>query len=279
VRCVAEMLGDGERRQPCSPARARRLVHLAEDKRGAPEHAGLSQLEQQFVTLTRALANAGEHRDAGVAFDRGADQLHDQHRLADPGAAEHRGLPACDKRRQQVDNLDSGVKNLARAALAVERRRLRVDRCALDMGRQIRAMVDRLPNRIEQTPEHRLANRCTDRCAQGANPGTAPEPGGAAKRHDPHHRRTQVLLHLSDERRAEIPIDRYSIGDRRQDSSRESDIDDRAMDRSYTAQGRIRLERRHRNRHSLQAHGSHCTIADSSTAALIQLNASSRSRA
>ena len=56
----------------------------------------------------------------GMALDRGADQLHDQHGLADPGAAEHRGLAALDQRRQQVDDLDAGVKHLARAAERVQ---------------------------------------------------------------------------------------------------------------------------------------------------------------
>ena len=41
VRRVAEMLGDGERRQAGPPARAGRLVHLAEDQSGPFEHAGL----------------------------------------------------------------------------------------------------------------------------------------------------------------------------------------------------------------------------------------------
>src|ERR1700757_4075446 len=141
------MLGDGERRKSGSPARARRLVHLAEDQRGAREDTGLAEFEQQLVPLTRALAYPGEHGDAGGSLDGGPNQLHDQYGLAAPGAAEHRGLPAGDQRRQQVYNLDPGVKDLARAALAVERRRWRVDRRALDIGRQIGALGDWVPRR------------------------------------------------------------------------------------------------------------------------------------
>jgi len=96
---VAEILGDGECRQPRPPARTRRLVHLAKDQRGAREHTGLAEFEQQLVPLARALADTGKHRNAGVALDRGADQFHDQHGLADPGAAEHCCLPAGDQRR------------------------------------------------------------------------------------------------------------------------------------------------------------------------------------
>ena len=64
VRAVAEILGDGQRRQARAPARAGRLVHLAEDQRGALQHARLPELEQQLVALARALADAGEDRDA-----------------------------------------------------------------------------------------------------------------------------------------------------------------------------------------------------------------------
>jgi hypothetical protein len=134
-------------------------------------------------------------------------------------------------------------------------------------------MVDWLADRVEESSQNSVTNRCADRCAQGADPRSTPEPGSAAQRHNPHPRRPQMLLHFCDKRRAEIPVDRNGIIDRRQDAARERDIDDRTVDRSYAAQGHIRIERLHRNRHSLKAHGSHHTVADSSAAALIQLNA------
>src|SRR5689334_1495268 len=119
------MLGYRERSEPGPPARAGRLVHLAKDECGALKHAGLPEFEHQLVPLTRALAYAGKNRDAGVSLDRGADQLHDQHGLADPRPPEHCGLAARDQRRQQVDNLDPGMKYLTRTALAAERWRRR----------------------------------------------------------------------------------------------------------------------------------------------------------
>src|SRR3546814_4222993 len=57
---VAEMLGDGQGSQAGAPARARRLVHLAEHQRGAWQHAGLAQLQQQFMALARPLADRSE---------------------------------------------------------------------------------------------------------------------------------------------------------------------------------------------------------------------------
>src|SRR3546814_16875865 len=92
------MLGDGERRQTRPPTRARRLIHLPEDERGAFEHTRLPELKQQLMALTRALTDAGEDRDAGVPLDRRADQLHDQDGLADTGPAEHGGLRSEERR-------------------------------------------------------------------------------------------------------------------------------------------------------------------------------------
>ena len=107
---VPEILGDGERGEADAPARAGRLVHLAEDQHRPSEDAGAPHFEQHLVALARALADAGEHRDAAVGLDHGADQLHDQDGLADAGAAEHPGLAATGQRRQQVDDLDPGLE-------------------------------------------------------------------------------------------------------------------------------------------------------------------------
>ena len=60
---VAKILRDRKRRQPGPPAGAGRLVHLPEYERGAREHAGLPEFEQQLVPLARALANPSENRN------------------------------------------------------------------------------------------------------------------------------------------------------------------------------------------------------------------------
>ena len=232
VRRVAEMLGDGERRQAGPPARAGRLVHLAEDERGAFEHAGLPEFEQQLVPLARALADAGEHRDAGMALDRGADQLHDEHGLADPGAAEHRGLAAGDERREQIDHLDPGMENLARAALAIERRCRRMDRPAFDVRRQRRTTIHGLADRVEQPPEHRVADRRADRCPEGARSGATPQPGCAVQSHGAHGYEVKMLLNFSYQRTALIAFNFDALINGRQNSGGKTHIDNRAMDGS-----------------------------------------------
>ena len=113
---VAKILRDCQSCQAGPPARSRRFVHLSEDERGARKHAGLLEFEQQFVPLARALADPGENRNAGMPFDSGADQLHDQHGLADARAAEHGRLAAFYERCQQIDDLDAGVKYLKRGS-------------------------------------------------------------------------------------------------------------------------------------------------------------------
>ena len=54
--------------------------------------------------------DAGEHRVAAVAAGDTSDQLGQNHRLAETGTAEQSRLTTANKRRQQVDNLDPGLK-------------------------------------------------------------------------------------------------------------------------------------------------------------------------
>ena len=88
---------------PVSPTRARArggLVHLPVHERALGvarlraelDHAALDHLVVQVVTLARALADAREHGETAVALRDVVDELHDEHRLADAGAAEEADL-------------------------------------------------------------------------------------------------------------------------------------------------------------------------------------------
>jgi hypothetical protein len=120
MQLVAKIFGDGEGGHPDSPPRTRRVVHLAEDQRGSLEHVRLAQFGEEFMTLARALAHAGKHRDAGVFFDRVAYQLHDQNGLADACAADHPGFSSTRQRGEQIDNLDTGAKHLTDVILTAD---------------------------------------------------------------------------------------------------------------------------------------------------------------
>ena len=80
------------------------------------DDAGLAHLRQQFIALARALADAGEDRNPPIAAHHGIDEFHQQHGLADAGAAEHRRLAAHGNGREQVHVL-MPVSNTVSAAL------------------------------------------------------------------------------------------------------------------------------------------------------------------
>jgi hypothetical protein len=154
---VAEVLGHGQRGEAYPLARAGRLVHLAKDEDRLVEHARLFHLDPEVVALARALADAGEHGDAGVLGGDVADQLLDEHGLADAGAAEEADLAAADERGDQVDDLDARLEHLDLRLLLLERRRLAVD--GSDAVRaDVAALVERLAEHVEEAAERLRAD-------------------------------------------------------------------------------------------------------------------------
>ena len=138
---VAEIFGDGQPGQADAGAGARRLVHLAVHQRAFGAlggallarvlvHAGIDHLVIEVVALARALADAGEHRIAAMRLGDVVDQLHDQHGLADAGAAEQADLAALGVGREQIDDLDAGDQDLGLGRLVDIGRRRRMDRRA-----------------------------------------------------------------------------------------------------------------------------------------------------
>ena len=90
---VAEVLGHGQGGQADPQPHPGRLVHLAEDQRRLVDDAGLGHLQEQVVALAGPLPHPGEHTRPSV-LGHPVDHLLDDHRLADPGAAEHADLAA-----------------------------------------------------------------------------------------------------------------------------------------------------------------------------------------
>ena len=128
------------------------------------------------------------------------DQLLDQHRLADAGPAEQPDLAALDVRRDQVDALEAGLEDLDLRREVAERRRIAVDRPALDVGRRRGLAVDRLPDHVPQAAERRLPDRDGDRLARVDDVGAAGEPVGRVHRDRAHAVVAEMLLHLRDQR-------------------------------------------------------------------------------
>ena len=124
----------------------------------------LDHLVIEVVALARAFADAGEHRVAAVRLGDVVDQLHDQHGLADAGAAEQADLAALGVRREKVDDLDAGDENLRFRRLLGEGRGRSMDRAAL-FGRNGARLVDRLADDVDDAAERLLADRHRDRAA------------------------------------------------------------------------------------------------------------------
>ena len=183
-------------------ARARRLVHLPVDERDLVDHARLGHLDHQVGALSCALADAREHRDAAVLLREVVDELLDQHRLADSGAAEEPDLAALDVRRDQVDALEARLEDLDRRREVAEGGRVAVDGPALRVGGDLALFVDRLADHVPQAPEGGLSDGDGDRSARVDDVDTAREPVGGVHRDRSDAVVTEVLLHLRHERAA-----------------------------------------------------------------------------
>ena len=186
---------------PARPTRRRapgRLVHLAEDDHGLVDDARLLHLQPQVVALARALAHAGEDREALVLGGDVADQLLDEHGLAHPGAAEQADLAAPDERREQVDHLDAGLEDLDASAELLEGRRGAVDRPALAVSTSSPSSIGS-PDDVEDAAERCLADRDGDRRAGVLDVGAARDAVGRVHRHRADAVVPEVLLHLGDQ--------------------------------------------------------------------------------
>ena len=192
---VAEVLGHGQAGERHAQAIAGRLVHLAVDQRHLVDHAAVLHLVVEVVAFPGALADAGEHRVAGVLGRDVADQLEQGHRLAHAGAAEQADLAALGDRHDQVDDLDARLEQLGRGRLVFV-----AGGCAVNgpvLGRADRAgFVDRLAQHVHDAAERLRADRHGDRLAGVADADAALQPFAGAHRDGADHAVTQLLLHL-----------------------------------------------------------------------------------
>src|SRR2546425_1991261 len=154
---VPEILGGRERRERDPQPRSRRLSHLAEDQRRLLDDARLLHLVIQVVALASTLADAGEHRNSTVLLGDVVDQLLDEHRLPDAGAAEQSRLAALRVGLEQIDDLDAGLEHLDLGGLSLEVRRRAMDRIRL-LGVDRRTLVHRLTDDVEDAAERLLAD-------------------------------------------------------------------------------------------------------------------------
>src|SRR4029434_1504492 len=72
-------------------------------------------------------ADTAEHGDTAVLQGDVVNQLHDDHGLADAGAAEEANLPTLEVRLEQVDDLDARLEHLQFGGLLFECRCVSMD--------------------------------------------------------------------------------------------------------------------------------------------------------
>jgi hypothetical protein len=165
------------------------------------------------------------------------DELLDQHRLADTGAAEESGLAALRIRLQQVDDLDAGLEHLDLCRLLLEGRRRTMD-WVRPRGMDGRALVDGLADDVQDPPERLFAlHGQGDGCAGVQHAHAAREAVGRSHGHRAHPRLAEVLRDLEREllriREDVLVLDalhEQRVVDGRQLAGFELDVDDGSDD-------------------------------------------------
>lgn len=154
---VAKVLGHAHRRQSDEGPCAGRLLHLGEDHRGAIEHAASLHFLPQFEPFPRSFTDAGEHGDAFEPVDHVVDELGEDDRLPDAGAAEHRGASTRQERAEEVDDLDAGRVDHPLGGPVLGRRRPAVD--WRHGSRHRAAVVDGPALQVDDATEQRRPRR------------------------------------------------------------------------------------------------------------------------
>ena len=162
------------------------------------DHAGFLEFQPQIVAFARALAHAGEHRNAAVLGGQVADQLLNDDRLADARAAEQADLAAAQVRFQKIDDLDAGLEHLQLGGLLVERRRRAMNRVALCRVHRTH-LVHRLADHVQHAAQRLLAHRHGHRLAQALGVHAANQAVGRLQRDGAHAAFADVLRHFADD--------------------------------------------------------------------------------
>ena len=157
-----------------------------------------------------------------------ADQLHDEHGLADTCAAEQTDLAALGIGREQVNDLDAGLEQFGRGGDVREGRGLAVD------GQIFRGVdgafaVDRLADDVEHAAERRLADGHFHARAGVHGDAAALQPVGGKER-DAANRIVAELLHRLHDDAALAGVHLNGVVDLRQLSGRELHVHHRADD-------------------------------------------------
>ena len=126
------------------------------------------------------------------------DQLLNEHRLADAGAAEQADLAAARIGREQVDHLDAGDEHLRFGGLIGEGGRFLMDGTAA-FGLHRAGFIDWLADDVDDAAQGAFADRHGDRRTGIADVLSAHQTFGSIHRHGAHGGFTQMLRHFQDQ--------------------------------------------------------------------------------
>ena len=150
-----------------------------------------------------------------------------EHRLAHARASEQSDLAALGIGADQIDDLQAGLENFGCGDLFLERGRIPVDgKPLVDIDRA--ALVDGLPEQIENPAQGFPADRHGDRAAGVYGVGPAHKAVGRLHRHASHG---VVAYHLSHFRGEGLPLhvrDMYGVQNLRQFGGWKSQVDNRS---------------------------------------------------
>jgi hypothetical protein len=106
----------------------------------------------QIVTLTGTLSDTGEDRVTSVVLGNVVDQLLNEDSLSDTGTSEETNLTTTSVGGEQIDDLNTGNKNLRDDRLVNELRSLAMDGGRL-LGVDGTALVDGLTDNVDDTAQ------------------------------------------------------------------------------------------------------------------------------
>ena len=161
---VTEVLCHRQTGQRHSHSGPWRLVHLSENHGGLVQNAGLRHFTVQVVSFTRTLADSGKYGNSVSLCRDIVNQLLNQNGFSYTGSAEQPDFSASCVRSDQIDDLDSGLKNLRGSVLIFKSRSLSVNRPFI-IGFHLSLAVDRIAEDVEQTAENIFADRNRNRSA------------------------------------------------------------------------------------------------------------------
>ena len=175
--------------------RSRRLVHLSEHQRGLINDTRALHLGPEVITLSGTLSYSCKNGISAMLRRNIADQLLNEHRLADTCTSEQSDLTTLCIRGKQVNDLDAGLEHFYDRALLLEARRLSVDTPVL-LLLQLLTAVDRIAEHVEQSSQRLLSYRNFDTASGSRYFHILMQPFTGSQHNTAHHIITDVLRHF-----------------------------------------------------------------------------------